>query len=72
MRLDELDEDAARGVGVEEGDFVAAGTLARLAIEEFDASAGKFVECGVDVVDAKSDVVEGRFAAVALEEFIES
>ncbi len=62
--FDEFDEDAARGFGVYESDFVAAGSSAWRFVDEGDAQRLEEGERALDAFDFDGDVVQARSALV--------
>lgn len=77
--LDELDQDSARALGVEERHEPPMGTGPRMLIDEFDAGLGEASECGREIRNSVGEVVQtraspgketadGRVGAVRLEQ----
>src|SRR5262249_44917891 len=69
VRFDQLQERAAEGLGMEEGDFVPARAWPRDLVDERHASGAQAGEQRVQVLDAQREVVE-RVAAL-LQELLE-
>ena len=66
--LTDFEEDAVRGFRMDESDLRAARTVARLLVDHLHALCHEVSDRVLDVVDAKSDVLDAASAAVLLDE----
>jgi hypothetical protein len=64
VSLDQLDEHAAAGRRMQEGDLVAAGSGPRHLVDELDAFGAESVEVRLEILRAVRDVVEGLAPSV--------
>src|SRR5690349_17844175 len=62
--LDELDEDAAGVLGVDEVDAAVGGAALRLVVEESQPALAQGLAHGVDVLDAVGDLLDAGSGAV--------
>ena len=62
-KLNQLQQDAARALGMHEGDQ-AVGAGARLVVDELVAGGFQLTQAGVDIVDFQGDVVDPLAALV--------